>query len=59
MLNYDKIRRLDLKEMAKFLFAHGGNCDRCLCQKECEEARADVTCDVLLEKWLRKEAEDD
>ena len=56
--NYEKIKAMSIKEMAKFLDDFGSNsCDYCGSWQKESKNKCYLNCDSYLKQWLEQEAE--
>lgn len=55
MTNYEKIKSLDISELAKFI-NQNVSCLDCMAYRICDDFPS-LTCDEIIEKWLKMEEE--
>lgn len=61
MTNYEKIKQMDVSELAKYIKDKLGNCCKCPCYEgkstsvSCNKTKAE-TCEQMIEKWLIKDS---
>ena len=59
MTNYEKIKSMSIKKMAKFLYFFEMPCEMCPCNDEDSCTDHNYDCKKTIKDWLKAESEED